>query len=89
MILMATKKKRKRQFQHTAQRKEFHDRKVQHTGHTRTLSVGQIIPEDWLYVRMRVIKKKPGRITVRIQKLLGKEDVARIEKVNYKDKQDA
>jgi len=53
--------------------KPFYDRKVQAHGYTRLLSLGQVIPKDWRYVRIHVVKQTPTEVHLVIQKLLGVE----------------
>jgi len=65
--------KKKRQFKGTSKARKFYDRKVLHYGHTRTLSLGRIIPKDWRYVRLKVTKKTPTQINLVIRKLVGSE----------------
>jgi len=65
--------KKRKQFKGTSKPRKFYDRKVLKYGHTRTLSLGKIIPKDWRYVRLRVTKKTPTQINLRIEKLVGAE----------------
>jgi len=65
------KTKGKKQFKGTAKPKDHYDRKVIHTGYTRSLSMGRIIPEGWQYVRLRIIGKSDICRVVEITKLLG------------------
>jgi len=48
----------------------FFDRKVRHEGFSRTLSLGKIIPKNWLYVRIRKISEAHHKITVELTCLL-------------------
>jgi xanthine dehydrogenase molybdopterin-binding subunit B len=54
-------------------RLHFYDRKVQAHGYTRLLSLGKVIPEDWRYVRIFVVKQTPTEVHIIIKKLLGVE----------------
>lgn len=67
---------RKRQFKGTSQRRKFFDRKLQDTGYTKVLSMGKIIPQDWKYVRITPLSKNETSIVIRIDKLLGDENLA-------------
>ena len=67
---------KKRQFSGTRGSRKFFDRKVLHYGYSRTLSMGKVIPKEWQYVRMKVVKTSPESITVEITKLLGGESTA-------------
>ena len=51
----------------------FFDRKVQPHGYTRLLSLGKVIPQDWRYVRIYVVKQTPNEVHLIIRKLLGVE----------------
>lgn len=67
-------KKTKRQFRGTSLPKAFFDRKVRIVGYSRVLSISKILPEDWAYVRMRVLNKTPGSVEVLFTKLMGRDD---------------
>ena len=69
----------KRQFKGTSVPKTFYDRRVRLVGYTRVVSLGKIIPEDWAYVRMRVLNKTPDTIEVLFTKLLGRDKDAPAE----------
>ncbi|GAJ02881.1 unnamed protein product [marine sediment metagenome] len=47
----------------------FYPRKIGKAGHTRTLSVGRILPPDWVMVK------------VSVQSLVGKECILKIERL--------
>jgi len=64
----------------------FFDRKVQNTGYTRTLSMGKIIPKDWKYVRLTVLDSQPSYVIVRIDKLLGEVNYARVTAADKRSK---
>ena len=68
--------KRKRQFKGTGERRTFFDRKVRKVGYSRVLSMSKLIPEDWAWVRMRVLNKTNDAVEVLFTKLLGCDDVA-------------
>lgn len=79
--------KKKRHFTGTSEPKTHYDRKVHHTSTTRLLSLGKIIPRDWLYVRIHLQYKDEEIINLAIEKLLGVEEAAQIAKFNQKHKQ--
>jgi len=54
----------------------FFDRKVQAHGFTRLLSLGKVIPPDWRYVRIYVLRRTPDSVELLIKKLLGVESNA-------------
>jgi len=60
-----------RQFKGGAKPRTFFDRKVRKEGHTRSLSLSKVIPEDWGYVRIRILKQKDDSVEIRITKMLG------------------
>lgn len=66
--------KKTRQFRETARKKEFYDRKVRPEGYTRVISMGKIIPEDWTYVRMRILNQTDESVEVLFTKLMGYDD---------------
>jgi len=76
-----------RQFAGQYKPRIFFDRKVQNTGYTRTLSMGKIIPKDWKYVRLTVLESQPSYVIVRIDKLLGDINYARISAANKRSEQ--
>jgi hypothetical protein len=61
---------RKRQFTGGTKPRTFFDRKVRSEGHTRSLSLGKVIPKNWAYVRIKVLRKKSDMVEVRITKML-------------------
>jgi hypothetical protein len=84
---MATQVKT-RQFQTAAQRRTFFDRKVLKYGYSRTIALGKVVPEEWQYVRVRVLDKNSSRITIELTKLLGSEPLAQNKKPDSTDRQD-
>ncbi len=72
----------KKQFKGTSIPKAFYDRKVRIVGYSRVLSVSKILPEDWLYVRMRVLNKLDGAVEVLFTKLMGREDDTHTEEAS-------
>jgi len=66
--------KKTRQFRETARKREFYDRKVREVGYTRVISLGKIIPEDWAYVRMRILNQTDESIEVLFTKLMGRDN---------------
>ena len=64
-------------------------RKVRLDGATRSLSMTKVIPDDWAIVRITQTKAKLNVVTVKIQKLLGVNDLTRVDKVNYASKQES
>jgi len=61
---------KKKQFYGTSKAKKFYDRKVRIQGHSRVISIGHIIPQKWLYVRLEVLERRPDVVIVKITKLL-------------------
>lgn len=59
----------KKQFQTSAQKRTFFDRKVLNYGSSRTVAMGKIIPKGWPYVRMTIIEQDTNSRTIRIEKL--------------------
>lgn len=47
----------------------FYHRKLVRSGSTRTLSVGRILPTDWLIVKLRVVKMEGRTCLLEIIKL--------------------
>jgi len=47
----------------------FYHRKVSGRGGTRSMSVGRILPSDWLIVRVQVVKLEGGVCILQITKL--------------------
>jgi len=78
--------KKKRQFRGTSKPKDYYDRKVIRTSHTVSLSMGHIIPKTWRYVRLKVEERSENHILLRITKLLGDENYARIEETHKRGK---
>lgn len=72
--------KRTRQFTGTSAPKTFYDRKVRKVGYSRVLSMSKILPEDWAYVRMKVLNQTDGAIEVLFTKLMGREELTSIER---------
>ena len=64
----------KRQFKSGAKPRTFFDRKVREEGYTRTVSLGKILPKQWIYVRVQIISQKPDELIVRITKLAEEEN---------------
>jgi hypothetical protein len=69
------------------QRKPYYDRKVQAHGYTRLLSLGKVIPRDWQYVRIWLLKQTPTEVHVVIQRLLGVETDALVAAPSKRSKQ--
>lgn len=74
--------KKTRQFRETARKRESYDRKVRSVGYTRVISLGKIIPEDWTYVRMRILNQTPESIEVLFIKLMGRDNDTHDEKAS-------
>ena len=47
------------------------DRRVIRQGGTRVLSLGKVLPPDWLYVRISVIEKDDKSVTLLLERLVG------------------
>ena len=45
------------------------DQKVNTSGRGRSLSVGKVIPKNWVWVRVTVIEESKTEVTVKIRKL--------------------
>ncbi len=73
---------KKKQFKGTSRARSFFDRKVQTYGYSRTLAMGKVLPKGWTYVRIRKIKEGEDFVTVKITKLLGGGNNARIKNAN-------
>ena len=86
---MTEKPKRKRQFTFKKGQPKFYDRKVRKQGDTLVISLGKIVPDDWIYVRLRVFDKTDTTISLLIEKLLGAEIDAPIATAHSRRKQDA
>ena len=78
----------KRQFHVTAERRTFFDRKVLNYGSSRTVAMGKIIPKEWPYVRMTIIKQEANMLTVTIEKLYLGVEHARGTKTDKAGRQD-
>jgi len=50
--------------------KLFYSRKIGKAGHTRTLSVGRILPSDWLVVKVEVLKLEGKECILKIERLI-------------------
>ena len=70
---------KKKQFKGTSAPKTFYDRRVRKVGYSRVVSLSKIIPEDWAWVRMRVLNKAPDTLEVLFTKLLGRDEDAQDE----------
>ena len=71
--------KAKRQFKGTSAPRTYYDRRVRKVGYSRVLSISKIMPEDWEYVRMRVLNKTPDTIEVLFTKLMGRDESTQVE----------
>ena len=49
-------------------------RKVINTTHSRTLTVGDIVPKDWLYVKVDVVEKTNDHVLLKIEPLVRKNE---------------
>jgi len=63
----------KRQFKSGPKTRTFFDRKVRQEGGSRVLSLSKLIPKDWTYVRIRLIRQTADYIQLDVEKLLGGE----------------
>ena len=63
-------------------------RKVMHTGTTRLLSLGKVIPKDWNYVKIHVEYEDDGNIYLCLEKMWNSEDDAQDNDSDKTDKQD-
>jgi len=79
---------RHKQFKGTQQRRAHFDRKVNHTGHTRSLSMTKVIPESWAYVRITPLQRTEKSIEVLIERLLEINNIAPDKTINMRNKQD-
>ena len=61
----------RRQFVQKSKKQKYYDRKLWKSGNTRGISIGKIIPADWLYVRAYIADQGPDWITVQFIKLAG------------------
>jgi len=66
----------KRQFHTSAQKRTFYDRRVLRPGYSATVSMGKIIPKNWAYVRMSIIDQTEKTLTIKLEKLIGVEQLA-------------
>ena len=48
----------------------FYPRKVVKQGGARTISVGKILPPDWLMVKISVVEKTEGSVYLRLEKIM-------------------
>lgn len=80
---------KKHQFSGLNKPRLFYDRKVRTAGHTKVLSVGKLLPDDYYYVRCEVIDREENAITIKITKLLGNEFIASNTQTCEGCKQDA
>jgi len=63
-------------------------RKVMHTGTTRLLSLGKVIPKEWNYVKIHVEYEDDGYIYLCLERMWNNEDDAQNNDGNKTDKQD-
>ena len=63
-------------------------RKVMHTGTTRLLSLGKVIPKDWNYVKIHVNYEDDGNIYLCLERMWNNEDDTQDNNSNQTDKQD-
>jgi len=63
----------KRQFKAGPKTRTFFDRKVRYEGHTRSLSLSKVIPDGWRFVRIRLTKQDPDKVSIIIENLMGGE----------------
>lgn len=80
---------RKRQFQTSATKRTFFDRKVLKLGYGRTVSLGKAIPKEWKYARITILEKDSSHVVLDITKLLGDEPVALTQKASPYHRQNA
>lgn len=78
-----------RQFRGKKPKHKSYDRKVRQQGNTMVISLGKIIPDGWLYVRLTPLRITDTHVELLIEKLLGAEDNAQVETVNQRHQQDA
>lgn len=50
--------------------KPFYPRKIGKAGHTRTLSVGRILPNDWEMVKVSVLKLEGKECILKVERLI-------------------
>ncbi len=75
-------KPKKRLFKGTAKPRFFFDRKIRDTGHTISISVGKLIPKDWLYVRLELVDADETSRTIKVTRLLEAENNAQADTIN-------
>lgn len=76
--------KRVKQFERASQRRSFYDRRVRKTGFSRVISLSKVIPEDWGYVRIKILTATPDAVEVLFEKLMGVDELAQ-NKRNHKE----
>ena len=64
-------------------------RKVMHTGTTRLLSLGKVIPKDWNYVKIHVDYEDAGNIYLYLERMWNNKDDTQDNVSDKTDKQDA
>lgn len=79
---------RKHQFNTSAKKRTFFDRKVITYGYSRSVSMGKVIPADWTYVRVTIIEQDKSHILVAFDKLLGADKLACYPRTCTRTKQD-
>lgn len=79
--------RRQKQFKGTQQRRAFFDRKVNHIGSTRSLSMTKVLPEGWAYVRITLLHRTEQSIEVLIERLLEMNNIAPDTTINMRNKQ--
>jgi len=77
----------RRQFKHKKPTEPYYDKPVRHVASTIYIPMGRIIPQDWRYVRITILRKTPKTIELRIFKLLGDEDYTQTTPTNKTSKQ--
>ena len=63
-------------FKGTSKPRTFFDRKIYQGSFTRTLSVGRLLPDNWLYVRCTVTAKNGNSVTIKFSKLAEAPNIA-------------
>ena len=77
----------KTRFKRTSKPRTFFDRKIYQGSFTRTLSIGRLLPDNWLYVRCTVTAKNGNSITIKFVKLAEAPNIAPTPSYNQRDKQ--
>lgn len=77
-----------RQFQTSAEKRSFFDRKVSPYGYSRMVALGKVMPKEWTYVRIRKIAETDRVLTITIERLRGKKDDTLVTKDNKTDRWD-